>query len=174
MNCLIFDISTEAIFLKLAPKFWLFSPETDDPRTVFVEYLRNIASGFSYYANNMLIQCETLEEFLYNSGQHLALEDKLNRLFDPTLKRIYITENNFPINNNVWYLQGEEDPINKVWYLQTESNPAPEIWYLSGEIGNLFNFTVFVPAALSALEDQIISTLQNYVVNGYKYDIQYF
>lgn len=174
MNCLVFDINTEVIFLKLVPRFWLVTPETGDPKTVFIEYLRTIASGLSYYAGEMLVNCETLEEFLYNSGQHLALEDKLNRNFDPTLERIYITENNVSINNYVWYLQGETDPINKVWYLQGELNPALEIWYLQGEIISLFNFSVNVPAALSSFEDQIVSMLNNYVVNAYKFNIIYF
>jgi hypothetical protein len=156
----------------LVPYFWLKNPETFENRTQWIEYLKTVASGFSYYAGDMLVQCQTLQEFLLNSGQHLALEDKLNRNFDPIGNGIYIEEENFAYQNKVWYLDPETDPINKVWYIDGETNPALEIWYLDGEEIDAVNFTVYVPTAVyNVYRDQINATLKNYVVNGYTWDL---
>ncbi len=174
MNCFPFNINTEVVFLRLVPHFWLFTPESDDPKEIFVEYLKNIASSFYTYQQNLNNLCVEKKEFLNVSGQHLSLENKLNNDFDDTLRRIYITEGNIGTANKIWYLLTETDPEYKVWYTFGEINPANETWFKEGEASNLSHFTVHIPIALTGYETEVISMLSNYVINAYNYNIVYF
>lgn len=164
----------EDLFLSLVPWFWKTTPETELPKTVWVEYLKSIASGFDDLQVELYTTCNDLNDYLLPTGQHLSLEWRLNDLYDPVLRRIYITENDIPAVWQTWYLQGEDDPINKVWYLQGEFNPVPEIWYLQSETVNKNHFTINIPTSITFIEAVLRGQVDPYVVNGYNYNIVTF
>ena len=108
------------------------------------------------------------------TGQHLSLEEYLNDLYDATLRRIYITENDLPAAGETWYLQPETDPQPKTWYLQGEGDPVPKTWWLQSEVVQQNHFTINIPVAISYVEEVLRGQVDPYVVNAYNYDIQTF
>lgn len=175
-DCSKYDTDTEVIFIRLVPYFWIITPETEAEKTVWYSYLKLVSSVFKNLQVKIFDTCTDLHTFLGMDGQHLSLEKLLNDNYDNASRRIYITENNVSISTYVWFLTEETDSDNKVWYLTGETDPAPKDWYLNADYININMFTVYVPTALNGTfsEDEMTARLNNYVVNGYKFNIEYF
>jgi len=174
-TCDKYAIDTEIILVRLAPYFWIITPETKQKKTVWVAFLKLVSFVFRKMQIDLLENCQQLHEFLEPTGQHLSLEKFLNDRHDNALRRIYITEYNRSIINYIWYLQSDNKD-NKVWYLQSETDTLPKIWNLQSELNNIINFAVNIPNALSGTidESELLAWINNYIVNGYKIEIIYF
>ena len=175
-TCDKYDIDTEAIFLALAPYFWITTPETDVEKEVWVKYMSLVSTAFANFQDELLAECYAKYDLLLPTGQHLSLENYLNSRYDDTLRRIFITENNVSQVNYIWYLTGEAEIDNKVWYKTGETDPADKNWFLTSDLYNNPEFTVNIPTALASAidETELRAWMSNYVVNGFTFNIIYF
>lgn len=102
----------------------------------------------------------TIKKLRYN-GQTIILQNYLNDLFDPTLRRIRILTV-FDLDMPLYVgLDSEPDPV----YLGLNSEPSPLYLGLNSETGYLFHF--IVEAATGSLTAQQIVRLKA-VVNYYR------
>jgi len=162
----------ESIFLKLIPVFWKITPETGDLKTKWVEYLKTIASSLATAQAEIVARAAAQKEFLDYTGQHLSLVKLLNDVYDVTLRRIDIIENNLVgIAGEIWYLKSETDPENKSYYLIAETDPVPKTFYVIADFTTSVNFTIEIPAAVSFVEEELRALVDQYKTATKIYDI---
>jgi hypothetical protein len=169
-----YNIDVDGLFQQLVPPFWLTTPETGNPKEIWVSYLHVISSAFDQIKTLLYSKAENLRDFLTPTGQHLSLEYFLNDLYDNIHRRINLTENDLPMVDQIWYKYGELDLENKVWYKYGESDPAPKTFYKTVENMAKYHFTVHIPAVLSLNQDTVRGLINPYVANGYNFNIVTF
>jgi hypothetical protein len=146
---MIYDVDWEQLMTWLIPK-----PLQGDKMTLFINVMSNqfngIAINFSNYRQNALYRLNT-------NGQTCSLRKALNDAFDPTDRRITITNN--PDGGKVLfaYPLSQEIPLYLPAYLGT------------GEV----NFIVNVPAELNGSDASINVLIQLYKRPTKTYSVNY-
>jgi hypothetical protein len=157
----IFDITWSTVTSNLTPWFW--RETVDNNETKLLTYLRSMIKPIQDISDNLLtLQTETVD-FLQYTGQHKVLEEYLNDLYDPTLRRIFITENDIaPLDPIDIYISGETTSTPLEIYLSGETPLVPVVIYQSNEVLIDNNFTVNVPASISFDILTMTNQLKNY------------
>lgn len=169
-----YNIDENELLQQLVPPFWITTPETGAKKTVWEAYLKVMSSAFKNVFALIYAKATEVNEFLIPTGQHLSLEYYLNDLYDNIQRRIYITENDIPQVDQIWYKYTETDAENKVWYEQGESDPAPKTFYTTVENKNRNHFTIYIPSSITYVENVLRGQINPYVVNGYNFNIVTF
>lgn len=142
-------------------------------------YLEAGQEGLQSFHNDTFtpFRNDVLEVLKYN-GQHGVLEEYLNNTYDNTLRRIYIDENDVVRAFGVdIHLNGEfnSDPIDLG--VNGETN-TPEVALginSDATTTGVYNFTIYIPAALSGLDEDLLRRrIDRWVEAAKRYDIQYF
>ena len=159
----IFKIEWDNVVENLMPSFWRKTKTNIEAK--LVAYLRSVIAPVQDISDNLYnLQTSTMSFLDYN-GQHLALENYLNDLYDNTQRRIYITENN-KINELTvidLYKQNENDPTPISIYKQGESPLVPFALYLQTEtLGVTYNFTINIPASVTFDSTTLTRLVKNY------------
>lgn len=112
-----------------------------------------------------------LKELSYN-GTTLQMERMLNDYFDPTSRRITITES--ATTTNYLFTEAEGQPPSYL-FTETETGATKTYWSLEGEnIGiSAFDFYVNAPSSLSSMVDQINAQILKYKLAGVTYAINF-
>jgi hypothetical protein len=119
---------------------------------------------------------ETIDYDLKYTSETICIEAKLNELFDPILKRIYIITNDDLVDAT--YIYGRSEVIQEgevEWlYSRSETVPADDVIYEFGrdEEQIINDFTVHVPSSvLSSSEPKLIFETNKYKAAGLQYNI---
>lgn len=168
-----YNNDVERIFLRLVPYFYKIKPESNAEREKFVAYMKVIVSCLKNVQEAVLNKAIELKALLDVTGQHLSLQEHLNDIYDPELRRILLVENDIlGVVGENWYLYGESDPENKVWYLYGESDPVPKTWITQPEFSDQYNFTVQIPSAITFNTLEMEARLNKYVLATKIYNIE--
>ena len=170
----IFNIDFSNVGENLVPHFW--RKQKSGVENDLVAYIRSVLAPIQNVSDDLLTLQQNTKEFLDYNGQHAVLEEYLNDLYDVTLRRIYITENDLPSGafNFDLYLQSETDLSPISIYLQNETNPGPFSLYLQGESPSEHHFTVNIPVAIIFNTNLITAQIQNYSIAGKLFNIVTF
>lgn len=143
-------------------------------RTEFtIAWLVACLSGVQVLVNDFSTKCQEWDfRVLYNSQQKV-LSALLNKLFDATSKRIRVETIADIIPPMIVY-HDSELPEAPVVYFDSESAPMDVIINHDSESASALDFRVFVPSALSGLEEQIKAWINRYVLADKQYEIIYF
>ena len=118
---------------------------------------RNFVSGQLYYINI--------------TGQVIYLERILNDLYDPSFRRIYITDAAVVLPPYVYALSDDEAPL----YIYDASDmEAPLYLYTLDEYYTNPEFIVNVPVARSSFDLRIKKIVNTYKLAAAKYAVVYF
>lgn len=124
----------------------------------------------SAYDSFITYKADSLKELSYNS-QTIIFEKLLNDFLDDTLRRIYI-DNSFD-NKEPTHLfnKGEDVPV----YLYDIAEAKPPV-YLYDKIEFLedYDFTIYVPTALTGEEDRLRAIANKYKLASTEYNIIYY
>jgi hypothetical protein len=153
----------------LTPHFWRLDK--------FTSYVRAGITSFQTAADTNSDFTDKISDLLKYTGQHTALEEMLNDKYDDTLRLIYIDE-----NDNILFLgvdiplNGETitDQLDLAVNADTPLVPTVDIG-VNADTGVAvvgYNFTVFVPVAVTYVEAEMRKNLDNYVEATKRYDIQ--
>ena len=169
----IFNIDWNNVVENLTPWFWRKTASGTENK--LMPELRSMIAPVQDISDDMnTLQTNTLE-FLNYTGQHKAMEEYLNDLYDPSLRRIYITENDIAgIDAVNLYQSGEVNPEPYTFYQSGEVNPGPIAFYQSGEAVVDDNFTVNIPSSIVYDADRINSQIRNYIEASKNWDIVTF
>lgn len=166
LNLSIYSIFLGKVAERLTPWFWR--------KPIFLSYLTAALTPLQNDNNAFFAFVTAVWNDLQYTGQHLALEALLNDLYDDTLRRIFIDENDITFEAVDLYLDGETDPTPISLYLDGEVNPAPVSLGLDGEGQGGDNFTVNIPTSINFNENTLRSQLDFFVVAGKNYNIVTF
>lgn len=118
---------------------------------------RNFVSGQLYFINI--------------TGQVIYLERILNDLYDPTFRRIYITDAAVVLPPYVYALSDAEPPL----YIYDASDMEDPFYiYTLDEYYTNPEFIVHVPVARNIFQNQIKRIINKYKLAAAKYAIEYF
>lgn len=126
--------------------------------------------------DKFLQQRERIDYDLKYTSETICVEAKLNELFDPILKRIYIITNDDQIDATYIYGRSEVIQDGEVEWLygRSETVPADDVVFEFGrdEQQVVNDFTVYVPAAVFAAKlPQLIFEINKYKAAGLNYNI---
>lgn len=170
----IFNIDFSNVGENLIPHFW--RKKANGEEAAQVAFVRSVLAPVQDVSDDLLALQQSTKEFLDYNGQHQVLEEYLNDLYDLTLRRIFITENDIASGRLFLdlYLQSETDPSPTSVYLQPETNPGPITLYEQSESPSIYNFTVNIPVAISFDTDRITAQIKNYAIAGKTFNIVTF
>jgi len=95
----IFDIDWDNVSVNLTPHFWRENDDGSESSLMevlraVIEPIQTISDALYAKKDDTLANKNTNENaYLDVTGQHLALEEALNDIYDPSTRAIYITEN---------------------------------------------------------------------------------
>jgi len=157
----IFNITWSNVVENLIPWFW--RETTNGNEAKILPYLRSIINPVQTISDNLLSLEETTIDFLNYNGQHKILEEYLNDLYDITLRRIYITENNIgSIDKLAIGLTSDTITSPITIGLSSEIVSIPLVIGLSGEILAGFNFTINIPVSITYNTIVLTAQIKNY------------
>lgn len=141
------------------------------------DWLRSLLKGVEYVLNKLN---QLREKSLYEisiTAQVIMIERVLNDRFDPSLRRIYITDSLDGIDYVNLYLEAEQQAAPAL-YLDTEIPPGAALpLYTDTEYAANMQFIVWVPAVATnivAQEVRVAATVNNYKFGGTQYSIEYY
>lgn len=158
----IFDINWSNVATNLTPYFW--RETTSLTENNYMAYLRSMLAPVQVISDDLLLLQNNTINFLQYTGQNMALTEYLNDLYDESLRRIFITENNISsIDPVVLYQTGETTTDIMAMFLTGEAAVVPVSMYKTREVLLDSNFTINIPTSI--LYDAFIMTNQvrNYV-----------
>jgi len=129
---------------------------------------RDLTDSYVYALNELNNKDTDLQAFsdiVIYSAEHINLEAYCNDVFDPVLRRIFITDS---ADTNAIYLGLDSEEPDGVVYLGLDSEEPEGVVYLgvTGDITAIGKVVVHVPAALSYLNGEILQGVDNYVRAG--------
>lgn len=157
----IFNIDWGNVGENLIPWFWR---ETKDGQGAkLVSYVKASLAPIQTLGDQLSTKRDDTLEFLNYNGQHKVLEEYLNNIYDPTTRRIFITENDIAALDEVnMYQTGDVSVEPLVFYQTAEVNPAPIAFYQTSEGVSAFNFTVNIPTSITFNTVVLTAQLKNY------------
>jgi len=169
----IFNIDWNNVAENLTPHFWR-KTSTDNEGSL-VSYIKCIYAPIQTLGTTLNDYNDEIIDFLNYTGQHLSLEEYLNDVYDITLRRITITENDI----------GGIDPIVIGLTSDTISNPVeiglsddsvtvPLTISLSGEAIISNNFTINMPTSIVYNVNVLEAQMRNYIEASMNYNVQTF
>ena len=105
------------------------------------------------------------------TAQTMYLQQYLNSLYDPTLKRIYITNQSANMQQYV-YNVGEDDP--NFYLLNVAEYGDVTYFYNNSEIVTIADYIINIPVSITFVESIVRSQVDVYNVAGKEYEIQTF
>jgi hypothetical protein len=126
------------------------------------------------FVNNMFDECALETKYLMSlTGQVIYLEQYLNDLFDPVLRRIYIDDGSLTLPPYLYNIADDHEPV---WYLYNIADGEPPFYlYNQEDFNTAGEFIVFVPAAIiltPLLIAQITAAVLRYKQAGARFKIQ--
>jgi hypothetical protein len=170
----IFENNFFNLGVNLIPWFWRKTKTGGE--NPLVALVRSVLKPLQTLVDSLDTFQQTITTRLSYTGQHLSLEAYLNDNYDNDLRRIFITENNIPVQilDIDLYLSGEVDPSEISIYLSGESALQDFSLYLSGELPEIFPFTINIPSAIIFDESVVRGQLSRYIISGSNYNILTF
>jgi len=159
----IFDIYWFNVGENLTPSFWRKTKAGLESK--LIPFIRSILAPVQELNDLLFDYQRAIKSYLDYTGQHIALEEYLNKTYDIVDRRIFITENNIVngAQNVDLYLKGEVDPTPLSLYLQGEAADVPFSLYLQGEsIPDTYNFTINIPLVVGFNADTVTRQVKNY------------
>jgi len=158
----IFNIDWNNVGINLLP--WFYRATSDDNEAKIVPFIRSIYAPIQDISDNLLTLEQDTIEYLNYSGQHKILEEYLNDLYDVTLRRITITENNLASIDAIQMGLTSDTIIDKIEIgLSGETVTIAIAISLSGESLSGNNFSVNMPASITFDTILLTAQLRNYV-----------
>jgi hypothetical protein len=162
----------------MLPWYWRdlepFSPGVDN-RYWLRDYNRAILMSIESITDDLFELAFNIQKKTNRTGQHGVLEISINTDFDPTLRRLFLTDAFGPANYNFdFYKQGEVDPTPQSFYKEGEVDPFPKIFWLGIESAGEFDFIVNIPSAVGIDVAQLRSVVDTYKQAGKIYDVIFF
>jgi len=170
MNSAVYDITYENIITWLLPEKLR--------KSIHFRWLQIMAKSIGQTHSNFLDFRDEMNYRLAHNSQVASIEEVLNDLFDPTLRRIYI--DNATVREPVWFYEPEADK--PVWFYEPGTN-APVHFYEPEYLSSATqDFTVFVPIDLQSgntiadaqLQIEIEAQVNYYKLFSKSYIIQYY
>lgn len=123
--------------------------------------LQTLNDAFNAYTS------ATQEDIKFN-GQKIYLQRRLNDLYDSTLRRIYIVTQQGIETKYIW--RNSESQTDYIYRLSEASTP----FYIGriGEIGDEYDFIVYVPVSLVYNDDAFNATINRYIASDKIYKIE--
>ena len=168
----IFDIDWNNVVENLTPYFWRTTNDGNEAK--MLANWRAMIKPVQDVSDDLLtLQTETVD-FLQYTGQHKVLEEYLNNLYDNTLRRIFITENNLSVVDPNLYQTVETDPVPLALYQTGEVVISSLTLFQTGEASSGANFTVNIPSTITYDTNVITAQLRNYVEAAKTFDFVTF
>ena len=160
------------------PWYWrdleVFSPGVDN-RYWLRDYIRAIMQSIEDITDRLFELAFNIQKKTNRTGQFAVLEISLNTDFDPTFRRIFLSDAGGITNYNYdFYLQGETDPTPQSFYKQGEVDPSPKVFWTGIESAGEFDFIVNIPSAVSVDQARLEGVVDTYKQAGKLYNVIFF
>ena len=133
-----------------------------------LRYLQACLSGLQTLNDKFYAYIVGVKEDLKFNGQTIYLTRRLNDLYDDTLRRIYIVNEQGITDKYIFY--NSERQTEYVYYTSEASTPF-YVGYNS-ERGVDYDFVIYVPVSLTYVEDNFNATLNRYKLKNKRYKIE--
>ena len=139
---------------------------------ITIAWLKACLSGVQSLAYQFNVKCQEWDFRVKYNSQQKVLASLLNKLFDPTSKRIRVETISDLTHPVVLYFDSEIPEASDI-YFDSETDPEDDILTFISEDAAQKDFRVFVPTALSSSEEQIKAWIRRYILADKQYEIIY-
>lgn len=150
------------------PRRLPFKRRTD----ITISWLKAQLAPLQEKADEFAAKCTDWDFRVKYNSQQKVLASLLNKLFDPTSKRIRV-ETVSDLIGAVVLFHDTELPEASVIYHDSETEPVPVIINHDSETAAAVDFRVFVPTSLTGDEDRIRAWINQYKLADKQYEIIY-